>query len=597
VPVGYAYSVFSDPIADAVNAALARLGEGASVEEIESQLIDCKEPVGTVGRDGTRFGAATLNSSARDDAARQLAAEVVCLAHGGGGALIIGLRNDRSGVEAVVGTDLEPDWLRLRIHEMTMPSLTVAINAVELAGIAAPIGPLLVVQVPPAVELHSVARSDGTGGRPHRWRVGRSCKPMSATDQAVFVRRVRPVDWSAQPTSLTISDVDQRAFEVAWKLQPSFRATDNETMLKRLGVIDESGHLSRAGALLFCHADQEIIVFTIHDAPGAPSRVGRLSYAPPLLVALDELLVRLDTVLPVELLPAAGPQRSSVRSVPMSVAREALANAIAHRDWSQPSPITLSVTAGKVIEAISPGGFPDGVNAANLLSHPSRPTNPTLAHALNLLQISERQGVGVDLMFREMIQLGHGLPEIDAVGANVRCRIVGGSPNAGVMQLFLGLPPAIREDVEIAITVHLMRSRKEIEPRDLAPLIQRSDAVASAALQRAADHGLVERASRVKDQWRFTKSTQVLVAPVAAPRRRRTTEQLILEVVRHAQHESAPFVRADVEAVLNVAERRTRQVLGEMVGRQWLMTVGATTGRSVQYGRGRKWNEAVKALH
>ena len=588
--------MYSDPISDAVNAALDRLAGGASVEEIEGQLIDCKELLGSVARDGTRLSSTTLSPSAKDDAARQLATEVACLAHGGGGALLVGVRDDRRGSDALVGTDLDPDWLRLRIHELTIPSLTVAINAVEVPGVELAMGPVLVVQVPPAVELHGVARGDGTGDRPHRWRVGRACLPMSTADQAVFLQRVRPMDWSAQRTSLSVADADVRALEVARSLQPSLRAVDNEELLTRLGVLDAHGRLSRAGALLFCRSDQEIVVFTVHDVPGAPSRVGRVAYDPPLLVAFDELLIRLETVLPVALLPAAGAQRGAFRSVPISVVREALANAFAHRDWNQPSPIIVSVTTGSVAEVVSPGGFPDGVTAANLLSHPSRPTNPALAHALALLQVAERQGVGVDLMFREMIHLGHAPPEIDAVGTNVRCRIVGGPPDPGAVELFSTLGVPLLQDVETAIALHLLRGRKDVDAAELAPSIQRSETVAAAALQRAADNGLVERVTRVSTRWRLTKATRLLLAPKTAARSRRTTDELALEVVRFAQGTSAPFSRAEVEVVLHVAERRARQILEELADRRWITTVGATTGRSVRYARGSAWNEATSAL-
>ena len=588
--------MFSDPVTDAVNDAVARLIGGASVEEIESQLLDCKEPAGTVTRTGGRVGVADLGPAGRDDTARQMAAEVTCLAHGGGGALIIGLRDDRSGLDAVVGTDIDADWLRLRIHELTTPSLTVAIHPLDIAGVTGLFGPLLVVQIPPAVELHSVARSDGSGDRPHRWRVGPSCKPMSAADQAVFVARVRPVDWSAQPTSHGPDDIDPGAVEVARDLQPRLRPCDNVELLNRLGVLDSDGRLSRAGALLFCHGDHETIVFTVHDVTGAPSRIGRIAYHAPLLVTLQELLVRLDTVLPVELLPAAGVQRASIQSVPIAVAREAVANAIAHRDWTQPTPITISVTAGAVVEVTSPGGFPAGVTTTNLLSHPSRPTNPALAHALTVLQIAERQGVGVDLMFREMIRLGHQPPEIDAIGTNVRCRLVGGPAHPGTVRLFDTLPEPARDDVEIALIVHLLHDRKQVTASDVATAIQRSANVAAAALQRAGDLGLIERLNRTSTTWRATRTTLEQLAPTPPVARRRSTDELVLDTVRYAQHASGPFARTDIEHALQVGERRARQILEELVTRQWLAPTGPTTGRAVRYQQGPRWKNALTAL-
>lgn len=586
--------MFSDPITDAVNSALARLLAGAAVDEIESQLIDCKEPYGSVQRDGQRSGLASASPAVRDDAARQLASEVACLAHGGGGALVIGVRDDRSGIDAVVGCDLDADWLRLRLHEMTEPPLTVAIDGVDVPAATDRLGPLLVVRVPPAVELHGVSRADGTGGRPHRWRVGKACMAMSVADQAAFVLKVRPTDWSEQPTSLSIGDVDAGALAAARSLVPSLRASDDEKLLSRLGVLNPDGHLNRAGGLLFCEAADEAIVFTVHDAPGASSRVGRISYSPPLLAIFDDLFARLDTVLPVELLPASGVRREAHRAIPSSVVREAIANAIAHRDWNQRMPIGVAVIGNQVVEVTSPGGFPSGVSADNILSHPSKPTNPVLAHALSVLQIAERQGVGVDLMYREMIRLGHQPPEIDAVGGSVRCRIVGGPADPRSIHFFEKLPSALSQDVEVAIALHHLRRQREIDAAGLAPLIQRGETVASAALQRAANHELVERATRSSEQWRLTKRAQAdFLAP---PPSRRTTEDLALEVVGYAMGTRATFARADIEEVLGISERRSRQILEELLQRGWLATTGASTGRSVRYQRGAAWPHATRAF-
>lgn len=139
-------------------ASLASLAAGAEVEAVESQLIDCKEPTGTVTRDGVRIPFSELNKAGKDDAARQLAAEATCLAHGGGGALLVGVRDDRAGLAAFVGTDMDADWLRLRIHELTMPPLTVAIETVAVPNSSPAAAPILVIRVLPAVDIHVVPK-------------------------------------------------------------------------------------------------------------------------------------------------------------------------------------------------------------------------------------------------------------------------------------------------------------------------------------------------------------------------------------------------------------------------------------------------------
>ncbi len=587
--------IFSDPVSDAITAAIAALAEGARVDDIDSQLIDCKEPLGTVGHDGLRRPFATLSENARNDAARQLAAEAACLAHGDGGALLVGIRDDRSGLDAIVGTDLDPNWLRLRIHEMTTPPLTVAVEPVDLTGPDA-LGPVLIVRVLPAVEIHGVAKSDGSGERPPRWRVGRACLPMSVGDQTVFAQRVRPSDWSSVPTALTLADIDPAAAAAARALQPSFFGVDDEVMLQRLGSIDDRGRLTNGGALLFGRSNQEVLVFTAPAARGAASSVGRISYSPPLLPALADLLVRVETLLPVTMMPVTvGLRRGSVRAIPIEVVRETLANAIAHRDWRRHDPITVSVTGGSVLEAVSPGGFPFGVTESNVLAHPSRPNNPSLAHALHVLAVAERQGVGVDLMYREMIQLGHQPPEIIELGSNVHCRVTGGAPNAHVVQVFESLSGPLRTDVEISLVVHLLGGSATASADDLAELIQRSPAVASAAFDRAVDAGLAERVSQT-NRWRLPRRIRAALAGSPPTATRRPADELKAAIIRYAERTRTPFARADIDAELSVGERRSRELLDELTTSGWLAVDGESVGRSVRYTRGPKWREALKTI-
>ncbi len=290
-----------------------------------------------------------------------------------------------------------------------------------------------------------------------------------------------------------------------------------------------------------------------------------------------------------------GLRRGSVRSIPIEVVRETLANAIAHRDWRRPEPITVSVTSGSILEAVSPGGFPFGVSESNVLAHPSRPTNPSLAHALQILAIVERQGIGVDLMYREMIQLGHQPPEITELGANVHCRVNCGAPNPHVVQLFEELTPQLRADVEVTLVVHLLRSTPTAGASELAALIQRSPNVALAALDRAVDAGLAERVTQA-NKWRLPRRLRVALAGSPPTAARRPADELKAAIIRHAERTRTPFARSEIDAELGVGERRSRELLDDLTTAGWLAVDGESLGRSVRYTRGPQWREVLKSI-
>ena len=77
---------------------------------------------------------------------------------------------------------------------------------------------------------------------------------------------------------------------------------------------------------------------------------------------------------------------------------------------------------------------------------------------------------------------------------------------------------------------------------------------------------------------------------------RRPAERLKADIVRYAARKNTPFARADIDAELNLGERRTRELLDELVTAGWLAKEGEGRGRSVRYTRGPKWREAIKGV-
>ncbi|MGH3979664.1 MAG: ATP-binding protein [Pseudonocardiaceae bacterium] len=96
----------------------------------------------------------------------------------------------------------------------------------------------------------------------------------------------------------------------------------------------------------------------------------------------------------------------------MAGAREAIVNGLVHRDWLQPDPVTVTwVQADSAAQIISPGGFVGGVTADTLLTQ-RYARHPALADLFQALRLVEKQGLGLDRMYREMVVLGHRPPVI-----------------------------------------------------------------------------------------------------------------------------------------------------------------------------------------
>ena len=108
----------------------------------------------------------------------------------------------------------------------------------------------------------------------------------------------------------------------------------------------------------------------------------------------------------------------------------------------------------------SPGGFTGGVSAHNVLSarHARYPSLADLFRALNLV---DKQGFGVDRMYRLMISRGHQPPRIvETSGDHVTCTLVGGQPVFPILEMIESLRPEVRQrDIKIVMILHLLLHR------------------------------------------------------------------------------------------------------------------------------------------
>jgi ATP-dependent DNA helicase RecG len=89
--------------------------------------------------------------------------------------------------------------------------------------------------------------------------------------------------------------------------------------------------------------------------------------------------------------------------------REALLNAVAHRDYRLSGSIFLKQFPRKLV-VVSPGGFPTGITPDNILEK-QNPRNRRIAEALSKCGLVERSGQGFDRIIGDAIRQGKPLPD------------------------------------------------------------------------------------------------------------------------------------------------------------------------------------------
>jgi ATP-dependent DNA helicase RecG len=108
-----------------------------------------------------------------------------------------------------------------------------------------------------------------------------------------------------------------------------------------------------------------------------------------------------------------GLQREDRLIYPKSAVREALVNAVCHRDYRLSGRGVEVRQFDDRLELFSPGGLPGYITLDNIIDeHFSR--NPRLVNGLFYWQYIEELGLGVDRIYDAMAQNGHPQPEFAA---------------------------------------------------------------------------------------------------------------------------------------------------------------------------------------
>ena len=110
------------------------------------------------------------------------------------------------------------------------------------------------------------------------------------------------------------------------------------------------------------------------------------------------------------------PRRADIPEYPLKAVREAITNAVMHRDYNiTGQTVTLSMFDDR-LEVFSPGGLAHGIRLQDLGTGKHMARNPTLAEAMRQLGWAERFGTGIRLIRREMEELGSAEPLFSVEG-------------------------------------------------------------------------------------------------------------------------------------------------------------------------------------
>ena len=347
---------------------------------------------------------------------RELIEAVVCMANGEGGEIYLGVEDD-GRVTGLHQDHRFLDGLAALIANRTQPTLRVVVEPLEVDGIA-----VARISVPKCGQ--PVATSEGLLKRRRLQANGQpECVPYLPHEFASRQASFGLLDVSAQAVAGAMaSDLDPierarlRQFIERFNGDRALLELDDAQLDAALGltVRTPAGYLPSLTGLLLIGNEASLralvptheIAFQILD--GEEVRFNEFSRAP--LLRAFEWVETLFKPLNTEREFQSGLFRVPVPRLDHRAFREAIANAITHRDYALRGAVHVRLS-GDTLTISNPGGFVEGVTLNNLLVTEPRPRNPALADALKRIGLVERTGRGVDLIYRGLLRYGRHVPD------------------------------------------------------------------------------------------------------------------------------------------------------------------------------------------
>lgn len=534
---------------------------------------------------------------------RDLVKAVVCLANRSGhepGYLLIGVEDDGriTGARPRHGDTTDRNKLAALIANQTRPSVAVRVESVELDGRF-----VLVIEIPP--QQHPIASADGVFLRRATGGDGKpACMPMDAHDVQSLQAGRGLLDPSAQIIAeARWQDLDPLEFERFRRSVRERRGRSDESLLdlpdldlaKALGVVEANGSVRgvRLAALLLFGKEDALRRFApAHEVAfqvlrGLDVEVNDFFHWP-LLRIMEEIEARIR-VRNREQELMVGLLRVGVPDYPERALREAVANALIHRDYQRLGAVHFQWYSDH-IEISSPGGFPDGVRLDNLLVTAPRPRNPLLADAFKRAGIVERTARGIDTIFYEQLRNGRPAPSYarsDATG--VTLVIPGGEANLDFVRLLVTEGQGGRVlGLDELLILNALWQERSLTTGDAAHLLQKSEAQTRSTLHTLVEAGLVEERGQKKGRtWHLAAAVYRLLGDKAGYVRQRgfeplQQEQMVLQYVeKHGR-----ITRREVAELCRIGPYQATRLLSRLVDEGRLVRHGARKG--AWYERGQK---------
>ncbi len=331
----------------------------------------------------------------------------------------------------------------------------------------------------------------------HYIRSGSTTQELDGRELDNFILRRLGKTWDGMVIPhVSIADLDTSAFRifrekalVSERLQKADVEMSDSELLDSL-LLTENGDLPRAAVLLF-HHNPEKYVFGAFVKVGYFENGADLIYQDEfhgsLISVADEIVDTIYRKYFKGIISYEGVTRVTDYPVPRPALREAIFNAIVHRDYTTGIPIQIKVFPDSVI-VYNDGRLPDSWTVDNLLrKHRSRPYNPKIAYAFYRAGYIETWGRGIERITEACKMAGKREPMFEVTPGEISVTFY---TDAGV-----GVNVGVKSDVNETQQriMMLMRETPNITAQRIADTIGISKRRVESNIRAMKNSGLIER--------------------------------------------------------------------------------------------------------
>jgi len=239
----------------------------------------------------------------------------------------------------------------------------------------------------------------------YHYRSGSTKQEMKGAALDKFILQKQGKHWDAVPQpNLAAKDLAKTAIDNfkrkaadTKRVSPEVLKEKTPQLLEKLHLKADATYLKRATALLF-HPDPEKYITGAYVKIGFFNTDDDLAYQDEIHGNLFEQVEKTIDLLQTKYLKALisykGINRLETFPIPPVALREAVLNALIHKDYSSGNPVQISVYSNKLI-IWNAGQLPTNWTVAKLkVKHPSQPNNPDIANCFFRAGLIEAWGRG-----------------------------------------------------------------------------------------------------------------------------------------------------------------------------------------------------------